>query len=294
MKHLVFIHGRSQQGKDSAQLKRDWIDAWREGLAKSGFDIPIDEANIHFPYYGDTLQQMVDGVSATDAAKIIVRGAEDNPEAAFLMDAILSQYVTALDIKDAEIRSALDPAHRKVVERGVQNWPWVQAILRVIDQRVPGAGALVALVTYDVYLYLTNRGLRDYIEAGVSQGIHPEEENIFVTHSLGTIVGYTLLNLPNFSDVCVPLMVTLGSPLGIEAIREKLKPIKNPPSVAKWFNARDPNDVVALYPLDNTNFPIVPSIENKNDVKNRTDNKHGIVGYLDDKEVARRIYDALS
>lgn len=41
-------------------------------------------------------------------------------------------------------------------------------------------------------------------------------------------------------------------------------------------------------PLD----PAHPDIENKMDVHNRTSNRHGIAGYLDDKEVARRIYDA--
>jgi hypothetical protein len=54
--------------------------------------------------------------------------------------------------------------------------------------------------------------------------------------------------------------------------------------------------VVALYPLDPKNFPIdpaVPAIENKRDVDNDTDNRHGISGYLGDPVVARRIHDAL-
>jgi hypothetical protein len=56
-------------------------------------------------------------------------------------------------------------------------------------------------------------------------------------------------------------------------------------------------DVVALYPLDTKSFPLDPAnpaIENKTDVRNRTANRHGIAGYLDDQEVARRIYDALT
>ena len=58
----------------------------------------------------------------------------------------------------------------------------------------------------------------------------------------------------------------------------------------------DNRDVVALHPLDTSNLPIYPenpAIENKTDVRNRTDNRHGIAGYLDDAEVARRIYNAL-
>ena len=58
----------------------------------------------------------------------------------------------------------------------------------------------------------------------------------------------------------------------------------------------DERDVVALYPLTPSHFPInplAPSIENKQDVQNKTTNRHGMGGYLDDKDVAKRIYDAL-
>jgi len=52
---------------------------------------------------------------------------------------------------------------------------------------------------------------------------------------------------------------------------------------------------VALNPLDSLNFPVAPpsEIENKGDLKNKTSNNHGIVGYLNDAVVAKTIYDAL-
>ena len=52
--------------------------------------------------------------------------------------------------------------------------------------------------------------------------------------------------------------------------------------------------MVALHPLDTATFNITPSIENKTDVDNQTDNRHGIAGYLDDATVAKRIRDALA
>ncbi|MGZ4895289.1 MAG: hypothetical protein ACXVJ0_02545, partial [Candidatus Angelobacter sp.] len=73
-------------------------------------------------------------------------------------------------------------------------------------------------------------------------------------------------------------------------------PIRCPECASEWFNAMDERDVVALYPLDPNCFPldpINPAIENKRDVRNNTTNRHGIGGYLNDKEVAKRIYDAL-
>jgi hypothetical protein len=58
----------------------------------------------------------------------------------------------------------------------------------------------------------------------------------------------------------------------------------------------DDRDVVALYPLTPKHFrlnPEKPPIENRTDLRNRTTNRHGIAGYLDDPELARLIYDAL-
>jgi hypothetical protein len=57
---------------------------------------------------------------------------------------------------------------------------------------------------------------------------------------------------------------------------------------------RTTRDVVALYPLDKNNFPIQPAIDNNAAVRNKTDNRHGIAGYLDDPNVAKRIVQALA
>ena len=79
----------------------------------------------------------------------------------------------------------------------------------------------------------------------------------------------------------------------MKVIKQRISPVGHPQCVVSWFNAMDERDVVSLYPLDAKHFPIQPAIENKTDVDNHTDNRHGISGYLDDAEVARRIHDAL-
>jgi hypothetical protein len=61
-----------------------------------------------------------------------------------------------------------------------------------------------------------------------------------------------------------------------------------------WYNAYDEGDIVALNPLKDPWFKTDPSINNYNRVKNHTDNRHGIVGYLNDVTVARCIAEALS
>lgn len=294
MKQLIFIHGRSQAGKDSVALKAEWIGAWNRGLGKSGLQMPIPEDRIRFPYYGDTLAQLVDGTAPEDAAKIIVRGAKESTAAAEFLSSMLQEYIDVAEISDEEIEQQLG-ADAQVIERGPQNWGWVQAVLRAIDKRTPGGSAMIALVTNDVHQYLTKQALRTHIEDGVLQAMDLARDNVVVSHSLGTVVAYTVLRRLSKEGQAwrVPLLITLGSPLGIRAVRSKLRPIGHPACVTAWFNAYDPNDVVSLNPLDDRNFAITPGIENKGDVDNRTGNQHGIIGYLDDAVVARRIHDAL-
>ena len=46
---LVFIHGRAQEGKDPAALKKDWIRFLQDELARNGKQLPITEGQIRFP-----------------------------------------------------------------------------------------------------------------------------------------------------------------------------------------------------------------------------------------------------
>jgi hypothetical protein len=295
MRELIFIHGRAQQHKDSIALKREWIAAFRKGLAKSGLDLPIPESSIRFPYYGDTLFDLSSKKPPEQAAEIVVRGAAkaDEQERRFVLS-VLNEIFAKEGITDEQITAALGP-DADVLERGILNWSWVQAALQVIDRHVPfGSGNSIALFTNDVYQYINNPVVHERINKGVRQAFAPNQSSVVVSHSLGTVVAYSMLREEAHSkNWKVPLFVTLGSPLAVTAIRAKLAPIKHPVCAEKWYNAMDERDVVALYPLSKKHFNIEPEIENKTNVDNHTDNRHGIAGYLDDKDVAKRIHDAL-
>jgi hypothetical protein len=290
-RQLVLVHGRAQQHKDAAELKRTWIDAWSAGLSKSGLSVPIEESAIRFPYYGDTLAGLVAGGDTPD---VIVKGPEPPREERDFLADVLEEARQTRDITDDRVSAQL--GEEEVLEKGAQNWPWVRAIARALDSYLPGAsGATLAAVTYDVYCYLRNPGVRDVIEEGVRAAISSEGESVVVGHSLGTVVTYNLLRREGRpSGWKVPLYVTVGSPLAVTAIRKALQPIQHPSCAHAWFNALDKRDIVALYPLRAPYFDIDPAVENKTDIDNHTDNRHGIAGYLDDRVVARRIHDALT
>lgn len=299
MRQLVLVHGRSQEQKNAVALKAEWLDALNEGLAKSNLTLPIPEKDVRFPYYGDTLYDMVRGESADNAAAVIVRGENSDDEEKRFTRALMEEIRLKTGITEAQLAEI---AGQDVIEKGPLNWEWFQTFLKAVDKHVPfGSGASIALFTYDVFQYLKNSNIRRTIDTGVRAAMTPGVKTVVVAHSLGTVVAYNLLRQQGKeSGWEVPLFVTVGSPLAVTEIRSTMKglasPIRCPECVTKWFNAMDERDVVALYPLDTKHYqlnPAEPAIENKVDVRNKMTNRHGIAGYLDDQEVARRIYDAL-
>lgn len=290
---LVLIHGRAQEHKNAADLKQEWLTTFERGLANAGLSLPISHSDIHFPYYGQTLFDLVDGSSEEAAAQVVVRGrtSADTARREFIAS-VVEEVRQASNIDDASIDAVLA---RGVKEKGVLQWEWVQAALEAIDLHVPSAsGASIALATNDVYQYLRNPGISGVIDSGVRKAIQANVPTVVVAHSLGTVVGYNLLRRDGEElKWKIPLFVTLGSPLAVTAIHQSLRPIRFPSCVTQWFNASDPLDIVALHPLDQERFAVEPAIENMLDVQNATANHHGISGYLDNPKVARRIYDAL-
>jgi hypothetical protein len=293
MRTLVMIHGRAQEHKDAVELKKEWVNALTNGLQSQGLELPIPETAIRFPYYGQTLYDLVHGKSLREAAEVIMRGEDVNRQEQEFLREVLNEVFEETGITEDQIREV---GGDSVIEKGPLNWEWIQTGLKAVDRFVPGAsGATVALVTRDVYQYLRNPGLRDVLENGTRNAIASGEETVVVSHSLGTVVAYNLLRREGVAQGWqVPLFVTLGCPLAVTAISRAVRPLEHPSVVSTWFNALVEGDVVALYPLDQNRFPVQPPIENWPGVQNTTSNQHGITGYLTDGRVARRIYDALT
>lgn len=291
-RQLIFVHGRAQEYKDADVLKADWISAFQEGLAKSNLALPIAEQNIRFPYYGQTLYDLVTEAPSENVAEVIIRGQDTDEAQREFLRSVLEEVRQKEGITDEQLEEVIGS---DVIQRGPLNWEWLHCILKAVDKYVPHAsGASIAVATNDVYQYLKNPGIRDTIEQGVRAAMTPGVPTVVVGHSLGTVVCYNLLRRDGATEGWeVPLYVSLGSPLAITAIKKALRPVEHPSCVEKWYNAMDERDVVALYPLDRYHFEVDPMIENKTNVDNETNNRHGISGYLNDKDVARRIFDAL-
>ncbi|MEU1972678.1 hypothetical protein ABZ477_13535 [Microbacterium sp. NPDC019599] len=294
-RELVFVHGRAQEGLPPLEEKHKWIGYLEEGLAKSGLELPIGETSIHFPYYGNTLVQLVAGRDPKDVAKVLVRGIEGDEGAQVFLEAFVAELQQKVQLTPAEIEAATHASDEAVlVERGLQNAGFVLAILRALDAHAPWASsAAISLATNDVYQYLHNDNISGPIDEGVVAAVTPGAETVVVAHSLGTIIAYRLLrDRGESSGWKIPHFITVGSPLGIGTIKSALGRIKWPAVVGSWSNAYDTHDVVALRSLEPEWFDVQPPIKNLA-VENDTENKHGISGYLRDPDVAKWIHAAL-
>jgi pimeloyl-ACP methyl ester carboxylesterase len=288
VRRLLLVHGRAQQGYDPAVLKSNWMDALRRGANALGRQIP-DQLDVSFPYYADVLDRYTRGIPTT--ADVQARGDEKVDERFLEFEAAVAEEMrrgAGISDKDLDDLYGANPQ-----PRGPENWRWVQAIVRAIDKYGSGtSGDTIETFMRDVYLYTNHAGVQNQINRIVN-AVLSEEPTVVIGHSLGSVVAYNVLRTDT-RRLHVPLFVTVGCPLAIRAIRDQLVPLSFPkPPVDAWDNALDPRDIVALYPLNAANFPVSPAVTNYDQVKNHTNNRHGIVGYLDDPTVARWILDAL-
>jgi hypothetical protein len=285
---LLLIHGRAQEGKSSETITQEWMTVLRRGFKELGVAEPPN-LKIDAPFYGDKLAELVKKRNLPQADHVATRGETADSYEKFLEE-VATQVSSDGTVTHREIEDEMGPGPET---RGVENWGWVQAIIRIIDRHTPGVSEFsIGQLLRDVFVYVNDGPVRKAINKIVADQL-TGEPTVVVAHSLGTVVGYEVLR--NHAGNSVPRLVTVGSPLGIRAIRDRLAtPLVMPAGVVDWYNAFDDRDVVALYPLDADNFGIKPPIENYPFVKNHTDNRHGIDGYLDDLKVAAHIAKALA
>jgi hypothetical protein len=284
---LIFVHGRGQHKKSSASLQVQWEAAWEVGLRNAGLVQPKG-FEIVFPFYGDMLDDLIRRIESPLLVDIITRG-EKHSETSRLQAGMLLEMTITMGISDRSIQEELPPGEAQ--HRGIENSAWLRAVARLLD-RTPFGFSTIDNFTHDVAVYLTNLGVRSRIDK-IVESVLNDQPSVVVAHSLGTVIAYNVL-----TNCSVPTaiynFVTLGSPLGYTAVRNRIElPVAMPGCVIDWFNARDPTDIVAGIPLDKSTFDILPPIEEKADIQNTTDNHHGIEGYLTDPVVASRIYRAL-
>lgn len=288
---MILVHGINQHRKSARIIHDEWLSALRATFARHGHDPLGRLSRIDAAFYGDTLEQLG---SVLLAGRTIAMGAEEaSDDFDEFAVAALKAMALRMGVDEAEIESEMATV---VVPQGAGiHKPWIKAIARAIERVSPLHGTLALRVLGQAHAYIRNPHAHDRVNALVRPLFEDDEPAIVVSHSLGTIVSFALLRefSRNGRPRQVPLLLTLGSPLGIDSVRRSFaKPRTRPDHVQRWMNFADPEDFVALHgELTADNF--APGIENHPDVENGYDDPHGIAGYLGDPRVAAAIAGAI-
>jgi hypothetical protein len=144
--------------------------------------------------------------------------------------------------------------------------------------------------------YLGEERVRKFAQDAVREQI-TGDTRVLVGHSLGSVVAYEVLC--SDPDLPVRTLVTLGSPLGVRAVRSRLQPpVINgrgawPSGVEHWVNIADKADPVALKkrldPIFGTDNASIEDIEVFNG-----GGMHDVKPYLTSKRTGEAIWSGLS
>lgn len=289
---MILVHGINQQGKSPPVILGEWLTSLRATYATHGPDPLGKLSRIEAAFYGDTLELLS---SAKVKGEAIALGAEEAPDDFddFAVDA-LKEMALRMGATEAQVEAEISAT---VVAQGAgPHKKWLKAIARVIEAVSPIHGTLALRVLGQAHAYIRNQHVHDEVNKLVRPLFEDDEPAIVVSHSLGTIVAYSMLRefAKNGRPRQSPLLVTLGSPLGIDSVRKGFpKPRSKPDNVLRWVNGADPEDFVALRPdLTNDNFG--PGIENYPNIENGYEDPHSVTGYLSDPRIAKAIAESIS
>ncbi|MDX2524484.1 trypsin-like serine peptidase [Streptomyces europaeiscabiei] len=284
-RHLVFLHGRSQEGLVPENLRRDWTAGLNQGLVRAGLP-PVDPADVWFPYYGDRLVQ---ALTAHEAVPHLVEAPTARAAEAVAPTAPTARAVYEEIIGEAATKWDMPHESRLATERiGMGD------VVGALQKRLSWLAArsdldawAIALVFRDVAAYLDDQRIREEVLGCVLETMPDAGEVVLVSHSLGTVVGLDLTTRLS-PGVDLVHLTTAGSPLGLDSVYSRLLVggPKRPDVVADWLNVWCPTDAVAIgCPLGDDWADGLSDLA----VVNARDRAHSIVEYLAHPDVARSI-----
>ncbi len=219
-------------------------------------------------------------------------------------------------LKDASVPSAKRKGAAERLERIVEDIATVEIPdSRSGPRRRPGAKilpfpgswrrtitrAFLERFLKDVAAYLYQPGARKKIQDRLRAEIRSlTDPFVLVSHSLGAVIAFEVLADKRMTRPDCALLVTMGSPLGIQEMQDVLRDLGNditvPARVRAWHNFADRLDPVALDArLGNDFLPVVSvggavkiidrRIVNERTISLRELNPHSATGYLSHPDV---------
>ena len=234
-RHLVFLHGRGQEGRNPDDLRRNWTAGLNHGLTLAGLPT-VDPADVLFPFYGDVLMQ-------SSGARESVAG---DLQGDVLLEQLVAETATRLGMPTTDTGNGVATAEG-LGGVGTGLLGALQGQLSWIAARSGLDDFLIARIFKDVASYLDNAATRQRVLGAVRQALPASGRLVLVSHSLGTVVAMDLLaQLPAALEV--ELLVTAGSPLGLDSVHRRLVAggPHRPDRIQHWLNTWYAGDPVAI------------------------------------------------
>lgn len=261
MAEVILIHGMAQEQEGPASLESKWLPALSDGIRIAGHADLADsmwpdrsprDLDARMAAYGDLFltsgamgsRNDLDDLEADDLAVAEALAAEWLARAA--------QRGSKHDQQTASRELGyLDPAHEVQGLRQETGRVMINAATRLPWFGIGGmrfAERFVNKSLRQVTRYLTDPGLRREIQDRVLAHVGPETR-VIIGHSLGSVIAYEIV--ATHLTAPLPLLLTIGSPLGLKTIiydRLEPQPPTYPAMVNRWVNIADRNDLVAAEP----------------------------------------------
>jgi len=311
MAEIVLVHGINHHLETADGVESAWIPALAGGVRLAGrpdladrLRLPIGSPGrieCRTAYYGDLFrapdqqgagddlrdltaeqQALAESLALEWLARLAERAPADSREAA--------QAGQLLEmIRDPEAAQAQGGRNvLREITRMLARAPWLAHSVMYLAERS------VKRALNQVTRYLTDDAIRSRAREAVMAQIG-DDTKVLIGHSLGSVVAYECahrLTRP------LPLLVTLGSPLGLRTIvTARLDPPPSfPPMVEKWLNHANLEDYVAaepdLRPLFGENTPFASRLKCQH-YQERGSDPHRVETYLGRAAVGEAVIEAV-
>lgn len=262
MAEIILIHGMAQEQETADSLESKWLPALAGGVRAAGDDDLADR----IWRKGQVVGEGIDVRMAAYGDLFLSPGAQGNSadlstlgtEGMALAHALASEWLNRAAERDAHPDhdtavlelGYLEDGHEVMGLREERLRTMINALARLRWFAIGSMSVAerVKKPLHQVTKYLTDSDLRDSIQQRVLKHIGTETK-VIIGHSLGSVVAYDIA-AKRLSDP-LPLLLTLGSPLGLRSIiydRLEPQPPQYPPIVQRWVNIADRNDLVAAEP----------------------------------------------
>ncbi|MGW2384260.1 alpha/beta hydrolase [Streptomyces sp. NPDC001658] len=250
---LVFVHGVGGP-RDADAERAQWLRALADGARAAGHSRRVaalldGSVDVRFAYYGDLFPQ---------------NASADADVAELLLDAVDERLADPRDEREEQV---LRRARAQIAPEGQQ-----QGGGNALRQVIIGANTLMALRGLHTLggwasgrvMVRHLRQVTDYLRRGhlddaglsidrrirdrVMAQLDPAGPTVVVAHSLGSVVAFETLHEHTGP---VPLLVTVGSPIGMRAVvraRMRPQPLHVPAGVGRWLTFWDRDDFIVGRP----------------------------------------------